>query len=157
MGQFVERLDLKKICDSLRPTKQIVFTNGCFDILHIGHIRYLQEAKKHGDVLIVGINTDSSVKRLKGPQRPIQSAPERAEILAALACVDFVTLFEEDTPLNLIKETMPHILVKGGDWKPEQIVGSDLVLANGGKVLSLNFVEGRSSTNIIDKMDSLKK
>jgi len=157
VGQFVERLDLKKICDSLRPTKQIVFTNGCFDILHIGHIRYLQEAKKHGDVLIVGINTDSSVKRLKGPQRPIQSAPERAEILAALACVDFVTLFEEDTPLNLIKETMPHILVKGGDWKPEQIVGSDLVLANGGKVLSLNFVEGRSSTNIIDKMDSLKK
>ncbi len=157
MGQVVERQELSKICPSLQKTKQIVFTNGCFDLLHVGHIRYLKEAKKQGDILIVGVNTDASVKRIKGPQRPIQIEQDRAEILAALECVDFVTLFDEDTPLNLIKELKPQVLVKGGDWKPEQIVGSDVVLAAGGKVLSLNFVDGRSTTNIIKLIDNEKK
>lgn len=157
MGQVVERQELSKICPSLQKTKQIVFTNGCFDLLHVGHVRYLKEAKKQGDILIVGVNTDASVKRLKGPQRPIQIEQDRVEILAALECVDFVTLFDEDTPLNLIKELKPQVLVKGGDWKPEQIVGSDLVLASGGRVLSLNFVEGRSTTNLIKQIDNDKK
>lgn len=157
MGQVVGRQDLSRICQSLPKTKQMVFTNGCFDLLHVGHIRYLKEAKKQGEILIVGVNTDASVKRLKGPQRPIQCEQDRAEILAALECVDFVTLFDEDTPLSLIKELKPQVLVKGGDWKPEQIIGSDVVLAAGGKVLSLNFVDGRSTTNIIKQIDKEKK
>lgn len=157
MGQVVERHELSKICQSLQKTKQVVFTNGCFDLLHVGHVRYLKEAKKQGDILVVGVNTDASVKRLKGPLRPIQIEQDRAEILAALECVDFVTLFDEDTPLNLIKALKPQVLVKGGDWKPEQIVGSDVVLATGGKVLSLNFVDGRSTTNIIKQIDNEKK
>lgn len=157
MGQVVGRQELSSICQSQQKTKQIVFTNGCFDLLHVGHVRYLKEAKKQGDILIVGLNTDASVKRLKGPERPIQIEQDRAEILAALECVDFVTLFDEDTPLNLIKELKPQVLVKGGDWKPEQIVGSDLVLASGGRVLSLNFVEGRSTTSLIKKIDNDKK
>lgn len=152
MGQFVDRKKLRLTCEQLRQSKQIVFTNGCFDILHIGHIKYLQEAKQQGDLLVVGVNTDASVQRLKGPSRPIQKEQDRAEILSALACVDFVTLFDEDTPLNLIQEIMPHVLVKGGDWKPEQIVGSDIVQAAGGKVLSLHFIEGRSTTNIVNSL-----
>lgn len=152
MGQVLSRDQIKSVIPSLLHEKQIVFTNGCFDILHVGHIRYLKEAKKLGDLLIVGINTDASVKRLKGPTRPLQSEDDRAEILSALGCVDFVILFDEDTPLNLIKEIQPHILVKGGDWKPESIVGSDFVLAHGGKVLSLNFVDGRSTTNIVNRI-----
>lgn len=131
--------------------KKIVFTNGCFDLLHVGHITYLEEAKKLGDVLIVGINTDESVKRLKGPTRPVQNESDRCQILAALKAVDHTILFPEDTPLNLIKSVKPDVLVKGGDWKPEQIVGSEYVLASGGKVLSLNFVNGKSTTNIIEK------
>lgn len=131
--------------------KKIVFTNGCFDLLHVGHITYLEEARKLGDVLIVGINTDESVKRLKGPTRPIQSESDRCRILAALKSVDHTILFLEDTPLNLIKSVNPDILVKGGDWKPEQIVGSEFVLAKGGAVFSLNFVDGKSTTQIIEK------
>lgn len=157
MGKVVGRQELSQICQSLPKAKQVVFTNGCFDLLHVGHVRYLKEAKKQGDILIVGVNTDASVKRLKGPQRPLQIEQDRAEILAALECVDFVTLFDEDTPLNLIQELKPQVLVKGGDWKPEQIVGSDVVLSAGGKVLSLNFVDGRSTTNIIKQMDHEKK
>lgn len=157
MGQFVDRRELKKICESLKQKKKIVFTNGCFYLLHVGHVRYLQEAKKQGDILIVGINTDASVKRLKGPQRPLQTEQDRAEILSALECVDYVALFEEDTPLRLIQELQPQVLVKGGDWKPDQIIGSDVVLAAGGKVLSLNFIEGRSTTNIIGRMDRVDK
>ena len=131
--------------------KKIVFTNGCFDLLHVGHVIYLEEAKKLGDVLIVGINTDESVKRLKGPSRPVQNENDRCEILAALKAVDHTILFLEDTPLNLIKSVKPDVLVKGGDWKPELIVGSDFVLALGGQVMSLNFVNGKSTTNIIEK------
>jgi D-beta-D-heptose 7-phosphate kinase/D-beta-D-heptose 1-phosphate adenosyltransferase len=120
--------------------KKIVFTNGCFDLLHIGHVTYLAEAKKLGDILIVGINTDASVQKLKGPTRPIQNENDRAEILAALKSVDHTILFNEDTPLNLIKKIKPDVLVKGGDWAIAQIVGSDFVLAYGGKVQSLNFI-----------------
>jgi len=131
--------------------KKIVFTNGCFDLLHIGHVTYLEEAKRQGDVLIVGINTDASVRILKGPTRPIQNENDRSQILAALKAVDHTILFSEDTPLNLIKKIKPDVLVKGGDWKIEQIVGSDFVMSYGGEVKSLNFVNGKSTTAIIEK------
>ncbi|WP_413290082.1 D-glycero-beta-D-manno-heptose 1-phosphate adenylyltransferase [Bdellovibrio sp. HCB337] len=131
--------------------KKIVFTNGCFDLLHVGHVRYLQEARKLGDILVIGVNSDASVKRLKGPTRPVQIEADRAEILAALGCVDFTVIFTEDTPEKLIKAVKPDILVKGGDWKIEQIVGSDFVIANGGKVMSLQFVDGKSTTKLIEK------
>ena len=131
--------------------KKIVFTNGCFDLLHIGHIRYLEEAKKLADILIVGINADKSVQKLKGPNRPIQNENDRAEILASLKAVDHTILFSEDTPLNLIKIVKPDVLVKGGDWQISQIVGSDFVLDYGGIVRSLQFVEGRSTTLLIEK------
>lgn len=133
--------------------KKIVFTNGCFDILHRGHVAYLNEAKALGDLLVVGLNSDDSVKRLKGPERPINSQLDRKFVLENLKAVDFVEIFEEDTPLQLIKKVAPSVLVKGGDWAPEQIVGSEFVLENGGKVLSLNFVDGFSTTNIIDKIN----
>ena len=136
---------------SLRPGKKVVFTNGCFDLLHVGHIRYLQEARSKGDLLVVGLNADASVKRLKGPTRPLQTETDRAEILAALGCVDLTVLFEEDTPENLIKLIKPDVLVKGGDWKPDQIVGGPFVQSYGGQVLSLQFVQGRSTTNIVSK------
>lgn len=139
------------IAEYRQQNKKIVFTNGCFDLLHIGHVRYLEEAKKLGDILIVGINTDASVQKLKGPTRPIQNENDRAEILAALKSVDHTVLFGEETPLNLIQQIVPQVLVKGGDWKIEQIVGSDFVLSRGGQVLSLQFVDGRSTTKIIEK------
>jgi len=128
--------------------KKLVFTNGCFDLLHFGHLHYLSEARDLGDKLIVGINSEASVKRLKGPTRPINDESTRFHLLAALIFVDAVVPFEEDTPFELIQAVSPQVLVKGGDWQPEQIVGSDLVLAAGGKVLSLPFVEGYSTTNI---------
>ena len=131
--------------------KKIVFTNGCFDLLHIGHVSYLEEAKKLGDILIVGINSDDSVKKIKGPTRPIQNENDRSNILAALKAVDHTILFSEDTPINLIKKIKPDVLVKGGDWQIEQIVGSDFVLNYGGKVQSLNFVDGKSTTSLIEK------
>lgn len=145
-------LSRERIAQILAPfaEKRIVFTNGCFDLLHVGHIRYLQEAKSLGDFLFVGLNSDASVRRLKGPERPIQCQDDRAEILLALRCVDWVAIFDEDTPLELIQQVKPQILVKGGDWKPEQIVGSDFVLKNGGEVRSLGFSEGRSTTKIIE-------
>lgn len=142
---------LKSVSEHRDQNKKIVFTNGCFDLLHIGHVKYLEEAKSLGDILIVGINTDQSVRRLKGPTRPIQNENDRAEILAALKAVDHTVLFDEETPIKLIENIKPDILVKGGDWKIEQIVGSDFVLQNGGKVFSLNFIEGRSTTRIIEK------
>lgn len=134
--------------------KKIVFTNGCFDLLHIGHVRYLEQAKAQGDILIVGINTDASVKKIKGPTRPIQNENDRAEILASLKAVDHTVLFNEDTPIDLIKHIKPDVLVKGGDWKVEQIVGWDFVQSYGGIVRSLQFVEGKSTTNIIAKSNS---
>ncbi|MDG0815487.1 D-glycero-beta-D-manno-heptose 1-phosphate adenylyltransferase [Bdellovibrio svalbardensis] len=131
--------------------KKIVFTNGVFDLLHVGHVRYLQEARSLGDALVIGVNADASVKRLKGPTRPIQNENDRAEILAALGCVDFTVIFSEDTPENLIHKVKPDVLVKGGDWKIDSIVGAPFVMSYGGKVMSLQFVDGRSTTKIIEK------
>lgn len=131
---------------------RIVFTNGCFDILHFGHLHYLADARALGERLVVGLNSGASVRRLKGPNRPINDELTRTHLLAALEIVDAVVIFEEDTPLELIKLVQPDILVKGGDWKPEQIVGSEVVLTRGGQVLSLPFVEGYSTTNIEQKI-----
>lgn len=134
--------------------KKIVFTNGCFDIIHKGHVTYLNEAKKLGDLLVIGLNSDASVKRLKGPERPINNEQDRLYVMSQLKPVDFVEIFTEDTPLNLIKTIQPRILVKGGDWKIEQIVGGKEVIENGGEVYSLNFVDGYSTTNIIHKIQA---
>ncbi|MBK6902627.1 MAG: D-glycero-beta-D-manno-heptose 1-phosphate adenylyltransferase [Saprospirales bacterium] len=146
--------------DELRQTAKdwkseglrVVFTNGCFDILHFGHIHYLAQARDLGDRLVVGMNSGDSVRRLKGPGRPINDEATRLHLLAALSMVDAVTPFEEDTPYELIRLLLPDILVKGGDWAPESIVGSDLVLANGGAVRSLPYVEGYSTTLIEKKI-----
>jgi len=132
--------------------QKIVFTNGCFDILHAGHVLYLQEAKALGDILIVGLNSDNSVKRLKGDSRPINNEKDRAIVLSGLASVDYVIIFEEDTPYNLIAQIQPDVLVKGGDWAPESIIGYDIVMKKGGEVRSLVFVEGKSTTEIIEKI-----
>ncbi len=132
--------------------RKIVFTNGCFDILHYGHAFYLQEAAALGDVLIVGVNSDVSVRRLKGESRPVIRQEYRSAMVAALQSVDFVVLFEEDTPYELIKAVKPDVLVKGGDWRKEEIVGFDLVEAGGGKVASLDFVDGFSTSSLIDKI-----
>jgi rfaE bifunctional protein nucleotidyltransferase chain/domain len=131
---------------------RVVFTNGCFDILHYGHLHYLAEARDLGDRLVIGLNSGASVRRLKGPTRPINDELTRTHLLAALQVVDAVVIFDEDTPLELIRLVQPDVLVKGGDWRPEQIVGSDLVLAQGGKVLSLPFIQGYSTTNIEQKI-----
>ena len=144
---------LEKINDWKKSGKKIVFTNGCFDILHSGHIQYLSEAKQSGDILIIGLNSDISVKRLKGENRPIKSQECRADILAFMESVDLVIIFNEDTPENLINQLIPDVLVKGGDWKPDEIVGADIVLKNGGEVKSLSFLEGHSSSSIIDKIN----
>ena len=132
--------------------KKIVFTNGCFDILHVGHIRYLSEAKSLGDILVVGINSDESVKNLKGLSRPINSLSDRSLLLSELVCVDYVVSFKEQTPLKLIKMIMPDILVKGGDYTLDNVVGSKEVIDTGGKVELLKFHDGYSSTNYIDKI-----
>ena len=134
-----------------RKGLKVVFTNGCFDILHKGHVSYLDRARRLGDVLVVALNSDASVSRLKGPDRPINGLRDRMEVMAALECVDFVVSFGEDTPLKTILKLRPDVLVKGGDWKPEQIVGSHEVLGWGGKVRSLRFIEGHSTTRIIEK------
>lgn len=132
--------------------KKLVFTNGVFDIIHRGHVDYLNRAKALGDYLVVALNSDESVKRLKGEERPINKLEDRAFVLANLKAVDFVVSFEEDTPFEIISAIVPDVLVKGGDWKVEQIVGRDIVEANGGKVYSLPYVENYSTTNIINKM-----
>ena len=142
---------LEKIKALQQKSKKVIFTNGCFDLLHVGHVRYLAEAKKLGDFLIVGVNSDDSVKRLKGPTRPIQNQSDRAEILKALESVDETVIFNEDTPENLIKSVRPDILVKGGDWSVDQIVGGPFVQSYGGQVCSLTFIDGKSTTKIIQK------
>ena len=151
MGLVCSWSELENQLTPLRGKKKIVFTNGCFDWLHVGHIRYLHEARALGDLLVVGVNTDDSVRKLKGPTRPVQNESDRVEILSALSSVDFSVLFSEDTPYELIKVVRPDILVKGGDWKANQIVGSDLVQSYGGKVQSLQFVDGKSTTKLIQK------
>ena len=136
--------------------KKIVFTNGCFDILHLGHVEYLNEAKLQGDVLIIGLNSDQSIKALKGSDRPINTELDRKAMLLNLRAVDCVQVFTEETPLEIIKLIKPDILVKGGDWKVEQIVGSDFVLDRGGSVKSLMFKNGYSTSNLIQSIQGKK-
>ncbi len=150
MGQVFKFSEITEKLAHFRK-KKIVFTNGCFDLLHVGHVRYLQEARKLGDFLFVGVNSDASVKRLKGKDRPIQNENDRAEILAALSCVDGVAIFTEDTADNIIKQVKPNIYVKGGDWKVENIKEAPTVQALGGEVYSLQLVEGKSTTRLIEK------
>jgi rfaE bifunctional protein nucleotidyltransferase chain/domain len=154
MGRLIlNHAELSEIINERRRSgARVVFTNGCFDLLHVGHIRYLQEARAQGDALIVALNSDASVQRLKGSERPVQTELDRAEIMAALACVDYVTIFAEDTPLEVIKRLSPDVLVKGGDWPVDKIVGHEHVLARGGQVKSLSFQPGRSTTGIIKKI-----
>ncbi|MGE5246873.1 MAG: D-glycero-beta-D-manno-heptose 1-phosphate adenylyltransferase [Verrucomicrobiota bacterium] len=132
-----------------RRGKRIVFTNGCFDILHAGHARYLRSAASLGDVLVVGLNSDASVRRLKGAGRPVQRAADRAYLLASLESVSYVTIFPEDTPARLIRDVLPHVLVKGGDWRGKEIVGADVVREAGGTVRTIRFLPGRSTTSIL--------
>ena len=146
-----ERKELLRIIKDLKAKrKRVVFTNGCFDLLHIGHVRYLEEAKALGDVLVVGVNSDTSVRKLKGPKRPILPEDERAEILSGLGCVDYVTLFDEIDPLKLITSLHPEVLVKGGDWTKEQIVGKEEVERSGGEVVIIPFVGKASTSNLIE-------
>jgi rfaE bifunctional protein nucleotidyltransferase chain/domain len=153
MGAVVSRADLAQIREKLkREGKKVVFTNGCFDIVHRGHVEYLTKAKALGDVLLVGINTDASVRRLKGPTRPIVCQDDRAFVLAAFRVVDYACLFDEDTPRELIKAVVPDVLVKGSDWTIDSIVGKDIVEAAGGNVQTIDFVPNRSTTDIIKKI-----
>jgi D-beta-D-heptose 7-phosphate kinase / D-beta-D-heptose 1-phosphate adenosyltransferase len=145
--------DLSRIREGLRKQgKTVVFTNGCFDIIHRGHIQCLRKAKSFGDVLIVGLNSDSSVREIKGEKRPIVSQNDRAEILASLEMVDYVSIFKETTPLKMICGLVPDVLVKGGDYTRENIVGNDMVLSRGGKVKTVKQVQGRSTRNIIQRI-----
>lgn len=149
---------VRALCARLRSEgKRIVFTNGCFDLLHAGHAQYLRRAAALGDVLFVGLNNDASVRRLKGEGRPVQRAADRAYLLASLSCVSYVTIFPEDTPARLIGEVIPHVLVKGGDWKGKKIVGSDVVRAHGGTVKTIRFLPGRSTTSILARAADLRR
>lgn len=144
---------LTKICREAKQLgKKVVFTNGCFDIIHSGHVKYLQESKKLGDILIIGLNSDESVRKIKGNSRPINNENDRAIVLSELKSVDYVTIFNDNTPYKLIEAIIPDILTKGGDYTEENIVGADIVKLNGGKVVVINFVDGKSTTNIIEKM-----
>ena len=144
---------VKRLLESERQKgRAIVFTNGCFDLLHVGHVKYLQKARRLGDLLVLGLNSDASIRRLKGPKRPLIDQDERAHILAALDCIDYVVIFDEDTPLELIREVRPHILVKGGDYQPDQVVGKDFIESYGGRVELITFVDGKSTTNIVEKI-----
>lgn len=154
-NKFVSLQRLKTILRSSRKKKTIVFTNGCFDIIHAGHVRYLKKAKSLGDFLVVGLNSDSSVKKIKGEKRPIVPQKERAEVLSGLEAVDYVVLFNEPTPIKLIKAVLPDVLVKGADWASHEIVGADVVKAAGGKIARVKLVKGRSTTNIIKKIVEL--
>jgi D-beta-D-heptose 7-phosphate kinase/D-beta-D-heptose 1-phosphate adenosyltransferase len=153
MSKITPRNELKATVDRLkREGKKVVFTNGCFDILHAGHTRYLREARKLGDALILALNSDSSVRSIKGPMRPIVPEAERAEVVSALDSVDYVTVFDELTPLELIEYLRPDVIVKGGDWAEKDIVGAETVRKWGGRVAIMPEIEGASTTNIIDKV-----
>lgn len=150
MKALYTREEMKEIRQQLKAEgKQVVFTNGCFDILHAGHVDYLNKARACGDVLILGLNSDASVTRIKGDKRPIVPEQERAFILAGLKAVDYVTLFQEDTPAEIINDLIPDVLIKGADWALDKIVGRDVVEAHGGKVSTIQFVNDTSTTNII--------
>ena len=150
-GKILDRRSASRLRE-LALEKKIVFTNGCFDILHVGHIRYLRKAAELGDMLVVGLNSDASVRRLKGEGRPINTEDDRAELLASLEFVDYIVVFEDDTPYELIRQIQPDVLVKGGDYAPENVVGKDLVEAHGGKLVLIDFVEGKSTTGIIHRI-----
>jgi D-glycero-beta-D-manno-heptose 1-phosphate adenylyltransferase len=153
MEKILDSDSLKdRLNDLRRSGRRIVFTNGCFDILHAGHVRYLSEARSYGDILVVGLNSDKSVKLIKGENRPIIPELQRAEVLTGLWCVDYVTLFHESDPLKLIEKLKPDILVKGADWAEDQIIGADIVNANGGKVIRIRMVSGVSTSEIIQKI-----
>lgn len=153
MGQTVDRKDIGEIIKALKAKgKKVVATNGCFDILHVGHVRYLQKSKSFGDILVVGLNSDISVKILKGQTRPINPQEDRAEVLCALACVDYVVMFDEKSPVDLLDLIKPDIYTKGGDYTLETLPEADVILKNNGKVEFIDFVEGKSTTKIIDKM-----
>jgi len=150
-GKIVRQDELKHILQGLKAqAKRVVFTNGCFDIIHIGHVRYLREARTFGDLLVVGINSDRSVSIIK-PDRPVNSQDQRAEVLASLEMVDYVTIFDQETPYELIKSLQPDVLVKGGDWKKEDIIGSDIAK----ETHSLPYIEGISTTGIIERIKKL--
>jgi D-beta-D-heptose 7-phosphate kinase/D-beta-D-heptose 1-phosphate adenosyltransferase len=156
MANILDHGALIQECRRLRSEgKRLVFTNGCFDLLHPGHVRYLREARSLGDALVVALNSDRSVRVLKGEGRPILNECERAEVVAALEAVDYVIIFDDETPRELIAELLPDVLVKGGDWPLDQIAGRQEVEAAGGKVLSLPYVEGSSSTDIIERIKRL--
>lgn len=155
MGQFVTREELLNVRRRLKKEgKRTVFTNGCFDLIHRGHVEYLAKARALGDVLIVGMNSDDSVRRLKGPGRPVVEQEDRAVVLAGLASVDFVCLFHEDTPFELIKALVPDILVKGADWKVNDVVGKDIVEQTGGSVQTIEFLPQHSTTRLIERIRS---
>ena len=153
-GKVFNRQSLQRRLAALRRQgKRIVFTNGCFDLIHPGHVHYLRAARRLGDVLVVGVNSDRSVRRLgKGPGRPLNCEQDRAEVLAALEMVDCVTIFDEEAPYELIRHLQPDVLVKGGDWTPDRIVGADLVRARGGVVKSLPYAKGYSTTTLIRRV-----
>src|SRR5438309_4127014 len=153
MSKIVTREALTKERERLhREGKRLVFTNGCFDLLHPGHVRYLSEARSLGDGLVVALNSDRSVRALKGEGRPILDEQERSEVIAALEAVDYVIVFDEETPLELIAELLPDVLVKGGDWPIDQIIGREKVEAAGGRVISLPYIEGSSTSDIIERV-----
>lgn len=153
VNKILKREELKKELEALRRQgRKIAFTNGCFDILHVGHVRYLREAKKTADVLILALNSDISVRTIKGEKRPLVPQDERADVVAALESIDYVTLFDEPTPLELIEYLRPDVLIKGGDWAEENIVGRNAVKSWGGRVVVIPETEGASTTNIIDKV-----
>ncbi len=152
-SKIQSRASIRRIASELRARcRRIVFTNGCFDLLHVGHVTYLEKAKRFGDVLVVGLNSDASVRRLKGPGRPVNSEKDRAKVLAALQAVDYVTFFSEDTPLGLICELKPHVLVKGADWKKAEIAGAKEVESWKGRVRRVTLVTGRSTTALLRKV-----
>jgi rfaE bifunctional protein nucleotidyltransferase chain/domain len=153
MSKIVTWETLKEQAERARGEgKKIAFTNGCFDILHVGHVQYLREARKTGDLLILGLNSDASVRKIKGEKRPLVLQDERAEVVASLDTVDYVTLFDDPTPLRLIEYLRPNVLVKGGDWKEESVVGGDAVRSWGGRVVIVPLTEGASTTNIVEKI-----
>ena len=153
MGEIIAKSDVSCVVQKLRKeNKKIVFTNGCFDILHLGHVKYLKESAKLGDVLIVGINSDSSVKKLKGSSRPINNQNDRAQLLCEVNLADYAIIFDEDTPSNLLKEIKPDIYTKGADYTLETLPETPVVQSYGGKIEFIKFVEGKSTTNIINKM-----
>ncbi|MEE8349435.1 MAG: D-glycero-beta-D-manno-heptose 1-phosphate adenylyltransferase [Acidobacteriota bacterium] len=152
-SKIKSRRQLKEIVVRLKSEgKTVVFTNGCFDLLHPGHVRYLQKARAEGDVLVVALNSDESVRKIKGKDRPVLPEEERSEIMGALGCVDYVTTFEEGTPENLIEELVPSVLVKGGDWPVSKILGRQVVESNSGRVISIDFEEEYSTSNIIERI-----